>query len=1400
MKPEAPQTSEPEKDKSTESELSIFDLPKSPAELSQWLAEVEKFVKQVAENLRYGSWTKRLIIIGGISIFALNPFSADKVARMLGEKSLPSWYKKAFVWGMSGFGVATLGVAIITLPKPKTRRIQSAGAIKGLQSFNLNDAKVFAELGREGEIKKYWRAISNEEFRFGVLQGESGCGKSSLLQAGLLPRLIDKDSPYFGVYIKLRSQDVIADIRRELEKRLEGEGIDAGETNASTTENLVNLLKRSVERAGKPIVLIVDQFEQFFVQNNSPDKRKPFIADLKAWYDGNLDVKILVGIRKDWSGDLEEIREDVNFTSDLSNVFTLRKFIPKQATQVLKVIAEKENLKDFNEKFIKEQVMEQLAARDGYVSPVDVQLLAVTIIEQPDPDLRAFNEKVFDKCGGVEGLLTRFLEQTITAQLNLTSRQVAKEVLLALINFEQNVRAKPLSLNQLQKKLEDRDKSVVLNTVQWLSNPKTRLVTRIKLEEKENNEEIYELAHERLIPAIRQIAGKELSAANRANLLLNERVSRWVGSGYDKTFLFSFKELCLLWQQRRYLSWGANENQKKRLLSRSWWRLYCRLGILSIPILALASFGVWSHTKPGQLQWARWKIMEISKYVNVYQNTAKAIALDRIVTGQDNHLGIIRFFQYYNSSSDIRLEASKPLKQVVEMADEMKNTQLANNLLSKVRIAIESSGILSEVETLRMIAEVYVKLNEREKANQTLQKAFEYSVELTDPNVKRLILKDLLKLNKREKYKQMLEQAYTTAKSLFIESYKDDALSAIAEAYIKLNDSNKAKQILKEAQAKSLFQKLNIGAKTARDARTLSTIAKAYIDLSEPETAQQLLEEALLIAKSLQEESSKVYALEAIIEVSVKLGNDQKAKLFLEETLSIIQTFQEESDQAYGLKAIAKASSQLGNSQQGKQMLSLAFAIAKSFQDESNKANTISAIAEGYIALNSNTRAEQLLKQVLKKSLSTKSFQDESNKYGTLRVIIAAFKKIDDGKDKELEELVKQALTNIPSKYKEAYAINDITKASEKFQLGETEEAKQLIEQASTMAISDPEFSYYEIANIVEELIETSKGIGDIKEGRKVLEKALTIANSFGYEFHEHSQAYTLTNIAEAYIDLNNSDKARQIVKQAFLTAESFKDESDKVYSFRRIAETYIKLKDSDKSRQTLEQTLQITKSLKEESLKVTTLKVIVETYIKLNDSEQVKQVLEQALLMAQSFQDESNKVDILEIITKTSDKISDRDQVDKLLEQSLSMVKTFQYKSNQANGQIMVARAYINLNDSSRARQSLERGLLMAESSKDESEKAATLIRIADVYRQLNNISKSKSLTEEAKNLAEKYGTSETAIRDIAFTYTKLGNIGEALDFSQKFKSDVEIGALASILHAHAEQKNSEFKKLWSE
>src|SRR6202011_5754404 len=99
-----------------------------------------------------------------------------------------------------------------------------------------------------------------------VVIGSSGSGKSSLLRAGLIPRLL-ADDPTRPLALFTPGASPLADLARQLSRLGLAAGTDAGETEAalrSDPEGSARLVGQVsyASRAGPAIV--VDQFEEAF--------------------------------------------------------------------------------------------------------------------------------------------------------------------------------------------------------------------------------------------------------------------------------------------------------------------------------------------------------------------------------------------------------------------------------------------------------------------------------------------------------------------------------------------------------------------------------------------------------------------------------------------------------------------------------------------------------------------------------------------------------------------------------------------------------------------------------------------------------------------------------------------------------------------------------------------------------------------------------------------------------------------------------------------------------------------------------------------------------------------------------------------------------------------------------
>src|SRR5512137_1046223 len=93
------------------------------------------------------------------------------------------------------------------------KRPQHKSPYKFLDYYNPEDADLF--FGRDKEIRQLEQKFYNSHLL--VLHGESGTGKTSLIRAGLMPRL--PSEVYVPVYVRVLQEPLLA-IQRELIRQL----------------------------------------------------------------------------------------------------------------------------------------------------------------------------------------------------------------------------------------------------------------------------------------------------------------------------------------------------------------------------------------------------------------------------------------------------------------------------------------------------------------------------------------------------------------------------------------------------------------------------------------------------------------------------------------------------------------------------------------------------------------------------------------------------------------------------------------------------------------------------------------------------------------------------------------------------------------------------------------------------------------------------------------------------------------------------------------------------------------------------------------------------------------------------------------------------------------------------
>jgi WD40 repeat protein len=208
----------------------------------------------------------------------------------------------------------------------------------GLPSFREQDQEFF--FGREAETEALRRIVMRESTRATVLFGRSGLGKTSLLQAGLFPRL--RRQEVLPVAIRLAyggERGLVAQVREAILAAAAEAGVEAPAFPAGPAEET---LWESFHRAGANFwsasnrivvpLLAFDQFEEIFtLGKKDPAGREAFLTELadlvegrppaavKARLDGEPalaagfsperhDYKVLLSLRQDFLADLRGLR------------------------------------------------------------------------------------------------------------------------------------------------------------------------------------------------------------------------------------------------------------------------------------------------------------------------------------------------------------------------------------------------------------------------------------------------------------------------------------------------------------------------------------------------------------------------------------------------------------------------------------------------------------------------------------------------------------------------------------------------------------------------------------------------------------------------------------------------------------------------------------------------------------------------------------------------------------------------------------------------------------------------------------------------------------------------------------------------------------------------------------
>ena len=335
-----------------------------------------------------------------------------------------------------------------------------------------------AAAGRQQDIQHLMARLSRRDCKLIVLHGESGVGKSSLLSAGLIPTL---ENSFINAQeilpVKLRVYSHWRDaLAAHLTDALTERGIQldpptpnipqsespppssvlrpppstpssvlrpppstpssvlrppfsAPSSALSSEASLLEQL-RQCERRHLRVVLIFDQFEEFFFVDDPDPERDQQFFDFLGRCLQVLSIKAILALRQDYlhyllpCNKLESFAIAGNDILSRNVLYELGPFSRAEARTVIQQLTERSHFR--LEPALIDALVEELADAAGQISPIELQVVGAQLQAENIATLDAYCQ-----CGTKEALVNRYLA-AVTADCGQEHQDLANLVLYLL--------------------------------------------------------------------------------------------------------------------------------------------------------------------------------------------------------------------------------------------------------------------------------------------------------------------------------------------------------------------------------------------------------------------------------------------------------------------------------------------------------------------------------------------------------------------------------------------------------------------------------------------------------------------------------------------------------------------------------------------------------------------------------------------------------------------------------------------------------------------------------------------------------------------------------------------------------------------------------------------------------
>ena len=393
-----------------------------------------------------------------------------------------------------------------------------ASPFRHLESFTRAHAEVF--FGRGRAIRALFRTLTSEDTPLHLLYGQSGVGKSSFLDAGLLPRL---GQVHEVIYTRRIADRGLADTLA---------------TAIGSSAPLRDAWCAREQNAKRPLTIVLDQAEEAFTNPIASDAKAELRALCKELAEIFLDRasrpqgRLLLSFRKEWVADITARLEEANLVG-LAGATFLERLDREGIIEAIACPARVRRLRDRYHLTI-EPALPELIADDlledtgSQIAPV-LQILLSRMWERArrdSPTSPRFDTSTYQ----LEKARGNWLDEFVTQELKLLSRQhqelAASGLILDYLHAHTSEHG-ALELTGREVRHRYSHLSGELPTLREHALERRLLVEPPAENPDEASRDATRLSHDTLAPLIRKRFDSSTAPGQVARRVLESRVTGW---------------------------------------------------------------------------------------------------------------------------------------------------------------------------------------------------------------------------------------------------------------------------------------------------------------------------------------------------------------------------------------------------------------------------------------------------------------------------------------------------------------------------------------------------------------------------------------------------------------------------------------------------------------------------------------------------------------------------------------------------------------------------------------------------------------------------------------------------------------------------------------------------------